>query len=128
MWRGLIRPEGFSYDSSPVDSLPGVHSVPLAATLNATSPALTTPTHWMASAWDFPALATLLVSLKAGNITSRDWAPFNLNQNRARTAGQSLYSRTQDWDPNGSVETYQVVAQNIAAALTETGLKQIPPP
>lgn len=127
MWRGLLMTNGVTfYDASPVNSLPGTHSVPLAATLLTVSPWLTTPTHWLASAWELPTFAALVDSLKAGNIPTRDWLPLNLTQQRARAAGQGLYSRTQDWDPNGTLQTYEVVAQNIAAALTELGLVQIP--
>jgi hypothetical protein len=43
---------GVTYDETPVDSLPGVFSTKLALTLNATSPWLTTPTHYMAATWE----------------------------------------------------------------------------
>lgn len=128
MWRGLANEAGISYDTSPVNSLPGTQGIPLAPTLNATSPWLTTPTHYAASAWELPTFANLIASLKAGNIPTRDWLPFNLTQARARTAGQNLYARTQDWDPAGPLATYQVVQQNFAAALTELGLQRIPSP
>lgn len=129
MWRGLTNPLGIPYDDpTKVDGVPGTHSVPLAPTLNATSPWLTTPTHWLASSWELPTFADLLATLKAGNIPTRDWIPFNLTQQRARTAGQSLIYRTQDWDPNGTKQTYEVAAENIAAALAENGLQKIPHP
>jgi hypothetical protein len=123
MWRGLSNSQGIPYDASPVDSLPGTHSVPLAPTLNDVSPWLTTPTHWMAASWEFPDYPTLIASLKAGNIPTRDWLPFNLNQNAARTAGQNLYSKTTVQDER---EPYVLVADTIAAALSELGLVKIP--
>lgn len=126
MWRGLTRPDGILFDPSPPDTLPGLQAVPLAGTLNATSPWLTTPTHWAASAWDLPSFTELLATLKAGNIPTRDWLPFNLTQARARTAGQSLYARTVDWDPNGTLTTAEVAQANIAAGLAANGLQRIP--
>jgi hypothetical protein len=64
-----------------------------------------------------------MVTLKAGNVPTRDWLPFNLNQQRARTAGQSLYTRTQIADGR---EASVIVQENIAAVLAELGLKRIP--
>jgi len=131
MWRGLSNPLNIPYDASPTNAVPGTHGVALATVLNSTTPWTSTPTHWLASAWELPTFADLLASLKAGNITSRDWAPFNLNQQRARTAGQSIYSRTVDWtgletDPDASEQRRLIVRGNLAAALTELGLFQIP--
>lgn len=126
MWRGLTDPNGEAYDNRPVDSANGVHSVPLAVTLNATSPWLTTATHWMAGGWTYPDFPALVATLKAGNIPTRDWLPFNLTQNRARAAGQALYSKTVIDD--GTRETYLVVEDAISQALAETGLKRVPSP
>lgn len=131
MWRGLVNPLGIPYDANPVNSTVGVHNIPLAGTLDPVTPWTTPPTHWLASAWELPTFAELLASLKAGNISSRDWAPFNLNQTRARTAGQSLYARTVNWtgsefDPDASLQRSNIVEGNIAAALAELGLQKVP--
>src|SRR5215207_4374976 len=124
MWRGLSNSIGIPYDASPVNSLPGTCGVPLAVTLDVVNPWFTTPTHWLASAWELPDYETLLASLKAGNIPTREWLTLNLTQNRARTAAQSLYSRTQGLQPGQKMHV--VVAENIAAALIETGLNRVP--
>ena|SRR5205085_10934763 len=119
---------GQTYDSSPVNSLPGIFSVPLAPTLNAITPWTTTPTHYLGSTWELPSFDALMASIKNGtlDLSSVNWANYNLTKQRAGAAANALYYRTQDWDPNGSLQTYEVLDQNVTAALTELGLQKIP--
>lgn len=131
LWRALtIEESGEHYDNSPVEleASPrpgsGVHVRKMAATLNAVDPWTTTPTHWLGGGWLFPSGPTLVAQLKAGNVPSVDLLPYNLTQNRARTAAQALYSKTVQDD--GTRETYLVAEDARAQALAETGLKFIP--
>lgn len=126
VFRAIPNEIGSTYDSSPVNSIPGTFSVPLAVTLNTTNPWNTPPTHFLAATWELPAYADMLASIKAGVFSAVDWAAYNLTAQRAAAVGRSLYTRTQVWDPNGPLHTYEVVAQNIAAALTELGLQRVP--
>lgn len=131
MWRGLSNPLGIPYDLSPVNSSPGTHTVPLAGTLIPETPWTTPPTHWMASSWELPTFVDLLAALKAGNIPTRDWLPFNLTQTRARAAGQSLRAWTVNWlgsefDADASLQRVTLMDANIAAALAEMGLQKVP--
>jgi hypothetical protein len=121
LFRAVPNETGGTYDSSPVNSVPGTLSVPLAVVLDTTSPWTTTPTHYLGGTWELPLYADLMASIKDGTIdlSAINWANFNLTAQRARAAGQSLYTRTQVWDPNGPLKTGDVVAQNIAAALLE---------
>jgi len=123
MFRGLSDLAGRSYDTSPINSLPGTCSIGLAATLNSTSPWLTTPTHYMGGTWETLSYQQLMTDLKAGAIPTRDWLPFNLTQSRAKAAGQALYTRSQAADER---EPSVIVAENLAAALAELGLQRIP--
>ena len=127
MWRGLSNSTGVQYDASPVDSLPGTMSVPLAATLDTVDPWFTTPTHFLASTWELPEFSTLMTTLKAGGgniITSKDWSPYNLNRQRSIAAASALYSRTVQLQVGEDPST--VANTNINAALTELGLQKIP--
>lgn len=144
LFRGLPRTPTMTYDDSPPEFDPnpgsgtfGTRLASAAAIAASATPWLVPVTHWMASAWELPNFAAMMATLKAGgldNITSRDWAVFNLNKNRAIAAGSSLYSRTMDWlgsemDLDAAEQRTAIVSANMAAALAEAAavpLQKIP--